>query len=258
MIALGGARTIRQIEGAASDRSATLPGSALLLYLRNSFQLHFRGSSMAVPAHSKTVRPQRRSQEERRRDTQNAILNAALEVLIEEGYEGFTTTRVAQTAGVSRGAQENYFRTKDELILAATRHALSQAAEHAQTLASSAVRSDEPVAKFLADSQSFFFSRKYLALLEIIVIARHRPMLARTNTPVVRKFREHLNAIWIDALCEAGYERKSAETFIKMTHYLLRGMALTSLWQPQTAEYRALLADWRHIGVSQLKLVRKA
>src|SRR6266516_3322234 len=77
----------------------------------------------------------------------------------------------------------------------------------------SAVRSDEPVLKFLADSQSFFFSRNYLALLEIIVIARHRPMLARTNTPVVRKFREHLNAIWIDALCEAGYERKSAETF---------------------------------------------
>lgn len=213
---------------------------------------------MAAPASSKTGRPQRRSQEHRRRDTQNAILKATLEVLIREGYEGFTTTRVAQTAGVSRGAQENYFRTKDELILAATRHALSQAAEHAQALASGAACSNEPVSKFLTDSQSFFFSRNYLALLEIIVAARHKPMLGQINTPVVRKFRHLLNAIWIDALCEAGYERKSVETFIKMTHYLLRGMALTSLWQPQTSEYRALLAEWRSIATGLLKLTKKA
>lgn len=213
---------------------------------------------MAAPTRLKTGRPQRRSQEKRRRDTQNAILNATHEVLTSEGYEGFTTTRVAQKAGVSRGAQENYFRTKDELILAATRHALSQAAEHAQALASGAARSNEPVDKFLADSQSFFFSRNYLALLEITVVARHRPMLARINTPVVRKFRHLLNAIWIDALCEAGYEQKGVETFIKMTHYLLRGMALTSLWQPQKSEYRAVLAEWRGMASGLLKLTQKA
>jgi len=211
---------------------------------------------MQIPV--KSSRPRRRSQEERRRGTQNAILNATLEVLIRDGYEGFTTTRVAQTAGVSRGAQENYFRTKDELILAATRYALAQAAEHAEILASGAARSDDPVTKFLADSQSFFFSNNYLALLEIIVAARHRPILARTNTPIVKEFRQLLNAIWIDALCKAGYERTSVETFIKMTHYLLRGMALTSLWHPQQSEYRALLSEWRRMGRSQLKLTRKA
>jgi AcrR family transcriptional regulator len=208
---------------------------------------------MAARAPKKPERPQRRSQEERRRETQNAILNATLEVLIRDGYEGFTTSRVAQTAGVSRGAQENYYRTKDELILAATQHALSQANEHAQALASGATHSKDPVTKFLADSESFFFGRNYLALLEIIVVARHRPVLSQTNTPVVRKFRNLLNAIWIDALCEAGYERAGVETFIKMTHYLLRGMALTSLWQPQKSEYRALLTEWRRMGANHLK-----
>lgn len=206
----------------------------------------------------KSSRLQRRTQEERRRDTQNAILKAALEVLITDGYDGFTTTRVARTAGVSRGAQENYFRTKDELILAATRHALSEATEHARALASGAARSKDPVTKFLTDSQSFFFSRNYLALLEIIVVARHNPTLARINTPVVREFRHLLNAIWIDALCEGGYERASIESFIKMTHYLLRGMALTSLWQPQTSEYRVLLAEWRRMGTHELKRARNA
>lgn len=213
---------------------------------------------MAAPTTAKPHRRQRRTQEERRRDTQSAILNAALEVLISDGYEGFTTPRVAQRAGVSRGAQENYFRTKDELILAATRHALSEAAAHAQALASSAARSDDPVSKFLADSESFFFSRNYLALLEIIVVARHKPMLARTNSPIVRKFRHLLNAIWIDALCEAGYERASVESFVKMTHYLLRGMVLTSLWNPQASEYREVLREWRRLGAHQLKLLQRS
>lgn len=174
---------------------------------------------------ARSSRPQRRSQEQRRRQTQDSVLEAALKVLLKDGYQGFTTTRVAKTAGVSRGAQENYFRTKDELIVAATRHALTQAAEHAQAIASGAARSTDPIEKFMIDSEAFFFSRNYLALLEIVVVARHNRTLARINTPIVRKFRHILNTMWIDALCKAGYEQASVESFIKMTHYLLRGMA---------------------------------
>jgi AcrR family transcriptional regulator len=211
---------------------------------------------MSALASAIKSRRKRRTQEERRRETQTAILNATLEVLISEGYEGFTVTRVAEQAGVSRGAQENYYRTKDELVLAATSHALEQAAKHAEELASSAARSDDPVVKFLADSQSFFFSKNYLALLEIIVVAHHKPALAQANSPMVQKFRHRLNSIWVDALCEAGYERAGSETFIKMTHYLLRGMALTSLWRPQPSEYRTLLQEWRGIGAALLKRVK--
>ena len=103
----------------------------------------------------------RRTQEQRRNQTQEAILKATLTVLIEEGYEKFTTTRVAKTAGVSRGAQENYFRTKNELIVAATRYALTRAAEHARSLAKRAPRYSDPIEQFLADSKSFFSARPF-------------------------------------------------------------------------------------------------
>ena len=76
---------------------------------------------MAKRPVTKTTRVPRRTQEQRRHDTRNAVLNAAMKILVEDGYEKFTTTRVAKAAGVSRGAQENYFRTKNELIVAATR-----------------------------------------------------------------------------------------------------------------------------------------
>lgn len=195
----------------------------------------------------------RRTQEERRRGTQEAVLKAAMTVLIEDGYEKFTTTRVAKTAGISRGAQENYFRTKNDLIVAATRYTLTRAADEARVLAARKARSADPIAAFLANSKSFCFSPTYLALMEMVTVARRNPELAKVNTPVVREFRNVLDTIWIDALCEAGYERESVESFVKATHYLLRGMAFASAWQSRRSEYPAILEDWHRIGMRELK-----
>lgn len=197
----------------------------------------------------------RRTQAQRRRQTQKAILQATMTVLIQDGYEKFTTTRVARTAGVSRGAQENYFRTKNELIVAATHYALTRAVAHARALAKRSPGSSDPIDKFLADSKSFFFSPTYQALTEIIAVARRNSDLAKINTPVVRQFREIINGIWIDALCEAGYERASVDAFIKTTHNILRGMALTSLYQPRRIELPKMLDACRRIAMRELKRV---
>jgi AcrR family transcriptional regulator len=62
----------------------------------------------------------RRTQEERRRATQAAVLASALEVLIDDGYAHFSATVVAARAGVSRGALERYFPTKNDLLVAVT------------------------------------------------------------------------------------------------------------------------------------------
>jgi AcrR family transcriptional regulator len=71
-----------------------------------------------LPKKPGSTRP-RRTQEERWRTTQQAILEAAIAVLVKEGYAGFSTITVARRAGVSRGAREYYFRTKYDLIAAA-------------------------------------------------------------------------------------------------------------------------------------------
>lgn len=204
------------------------------------------------PAAKVKSRP-RRTQAERRQTTRESVLKAAMTVLVEDGYDKFTTTRVAETAGISRGAQENYFRTKNELVVAATRYTLTKAAEQARALASRTGRSTDPVERFLADSKSFFFSPTFLALTEIVAVSRHDLKLAKVNTPVVREFRRIINSIWIDALCEAGYTRGSVEAFVKMTHYLFRGLALTSIYQMGRSDYPKVLDDWRRIAVSELR-----
>ncbi len=66
--------------------------------------------------------PKRRTQAERRAETRTALLDATIECLVRWGYAGTTTGRIAEIAGVSRGAQIPYFRTRDELLVAAVGH----------------------------------------------------------------------------------------------------------------------------------------
>jgi len=85
----------------------------------------------------------RRTQSQRRKETQEAVLSAAIKLLIDKGHGGFSSSRVAAMAGVSRGALEHYFPTKQDLLAAATRHAMREAVEHAGMLARRAVRSND-------------------------------------------------------------------------------------------------------------------
>src|ERR1700753_576867 len=54
--------------------------------------------------------------------TRRRLLDAAVEELLEHGDVGLTTPGVARRAGVSRGAQQNYFPHKVTLVAEAVRH----------------------------------------------------------------------------------------------------------------------------------------
>jgi AcrR family transcriptional regulator len=68
------------------------------------------------------VRRRPRTQAERRAETRAALLDATIECLVTYGYAQTTTGRIADLAGVSRGAQIPYFRTRAELVGAAVAH----------------------------------------------------------------------------------------------------------------------------------------
>jgi AcrR family transcriptional regulator len=61
----------------------------------------------------------RRTQAERSTATRGALLDAVIDCLVEEGYAGTTTSRVAERAGLSRGAHLHHFQTRAALVAAA-------------------------------------------------------------------------------------------------------------------------------------------
>ncbi|MFG2290907.1 TetR/AcrR family transcriptional regulator [Streptomyces sp. NPDC048595] len=61
-------------------------------------------------------------QQERSRATRLKLLEAAVSCLAERGWSGSTVSVVAERAGVSRGAAQHHFRTREDLFTAAVEH----------------------------------------------------------------------------------------------------------------------------------------
>src|SRR5712675_230963 len=64
----------------------------------------------------------RRTQAERRAATRTALLDAAIDCLVAEGYANTTTRRIAERAGLTPGALQHHFVSKAELLGQAIRH----------------------------------------------------------------------------------------------------------------------------------------
>jgi AcrR family transcriptional regulator len=197
---------------------------------------------------ARTTRRPRKTQALRRQETQERILAATLDILSREGHTRFTTTHVAARAGVSRGAQENYYPTKAALLAAATAYAMDRATEHAVASAAAAGLSADAVQAFLDDASSFFLSRTYVAMEELALAGRDNPALSKIHKNAFVRFRRAHNKIWIDSLVRAGYGREQARSFVEMTIYFLRGLALTALILPERQHTRDLLSRWRVMG----------
>lgn len=74
---------------------------------------------------ARSAAPRKLPRQQRSRATVDAVLDAAAQILVSEGYEGFNTNRVAERAGVSIGSLYQYFPNKAALLTALRqRHAL--------------------------------------------------------------------------------------------------------------------------------------
>ncbi len=194
----------------------------------------------------------RRTQEQRRTDTKKRVLVAALDVLVEVGYARFSTTRVASKAGVSRGAQENYYRTRTELLAAATAYAMDNAAERTAVAAARANTSSDPLRAFLDEEKEFFLSQTYAAMVELALAGRDDPALEAIHRHAFVKFGRIRNQRWTEALIAAGYHEPAVRNFVELTVYLMRGLAMTRLILPQKPA-TDLVERWQSLASAVLK-----
>ena len=130
--------------------------------------------------------------------TRQALLDAALESLVERGYAATTTIETARRAGVSRGAQLHHFPTRAELLAAAVEHLLDRRlAEFRATLADV-----DPGADLLHGVidllWSMFQGPAYPAWAELWIAARTDPDLAATVVAMDERFTQESRAMFLE------------------------------------------------------------
>src|SRR5436190_3384370 len=69
-------------------------------------------------AHKLRTSPRKQPLQKRSHETVDAILAATAQVLVRHGYEGASTNRIAEAAGVSVGSLYQYFPSKEAFVLA--------------------------------------------------------------------------------------------------------------------------------------------
>lgn len=67
--------------------------------------------------------------ERKKRKTRQLLIDATLELIVEKGIDHFTVQDVSESADVALATLYNYFKSKEELILEATKLFLSQLAD---------------------------------------------------------------------------------------------------------------------------------
>src|SRR3954469_17940717 len=128
---------------------------------------------MSVPARI------RRTQDERSSAMRGRLLDATVDCLVEFGYAGTTVTRIADRAGVTRGAQVHHYRTKDDLVMAAVTHLAGQSAEFGWSQIAGIADADDPVGELLDVLWEMHKGPTFTATVELWVAARTDDELRR-------------------------------------------------------------------------------
>jgi AcrR family transcriptional regulator len=168
--------------------------------------------------------------QERAVATRAALLDAALDCLVERGYAATTTIEVARRAGVSRGAELHHFSSKAELLTAAVGHLLERrTAEFREAFAEAApgaVRVDAAIDLLW----SMFQGPTFVAWVELWLAARTDPELRTAVVAVDQRFRSESAAIFSEIFPPDAHAHPWFHQLgLAFTYALMDGMALRRL-----------------------------
>jgi AcrR family transcriptional regulator len=175
----------------------------------------------------------RRTQAERSAATQTRVLEAALEVLLERGYSGLTTTRVAERAGVSRGAQLHQYPTKEALVVAAVDHLTRCWGDELRRQATALPSGGDRLLRVHELLWSVLSSSLFYSALDLWVAGRTDPVLRETLLPFERTFIRGTRALVAEMYGPELAARPRARDAIDIVLHTMRGAALALLLRPE-------------------------
>jgi AcrR family transcriptional regulator len=203
-----------------------------------------------------------RTQQQRREETRRALLDAAVESLIEVGFARTTTLEVQRRAAVSRGALLHHFPSKAELLVAAVDHLAEMRAKEMKAFASqlppdpsrldAAGGAGEPAPGGDARSDAVLgllwqcFSGTFFKVsMELRTAARTDPELRRVLTVAERQLRDRIVAQSRTLFGRAVAEHPGLERALDLTLQLMIGAAMTSVLHGETSRLDELIDDWK-------------
>ena len=174
------------------------------------------------------------------------LLEATVELLVERGFAGTSTTLVSERAGVSRGAQLHHFPTKNDLVVAAVEHLTElRGLELEQSLGRlpHGEGRTRAVVRVLGDH---FSSPVFTAALELWVAARTDEQLLAAVAPLELRIGRETHRLTVEAL-GADESRPGVRGLVQATLDLVRGLGLADTITDDARRRARVLDQWASV-----------
>lgn len=185
----------------------------------------------------------REPQQDRSRATRRRLLEAAVRCLAEHGWTGTTVAVVAESAGVSRGAAQHHFPTREDLVTAAVAHMTEVRTEeirrHVAQLPQGSGRT-EAVVEVLV---SLYTGTVFRAALQLWVAASGDEALREQIAPVEAEIGREAHALALELLGVDEATPGVRET-VQATLDMARGLGLANLLTDDSRRRRKIVQQW--------------
>lgn len=185
-------------------------------------------------------------QQERSRATRQRLLDAAVDSLAESGWAGSTVAVIASRAGVSRGATQHHFPTRESLITAALEYtAAERLAEIRQDLAqlpSGSARTGAVVQRLVGVYTSTLFK----AALQVWAVAASEPALRELIVPLEARIAREAHAAAVELL-EVDESSPGVREAVQGMLDLARGLGLADVLTDDSGRRQRVIAYWSDV-----------
>ena len=189
-------------------------------------------------------------QKEKSDRARNAICSAAIQSLIEFGYSETSLNRIARLAGLSKGALQHHYASKEDLIAETANVLLSQSFTLLPTR-----RPLKTVEQTLMYSwKRFVRAPAYRALLEIFIAVRTDEDLRHRISSSLGDWRERLDRQAIDAFESVEGDGREVVLLLNMTRAFMRGLLIEEVYGVSEQRMQRALEKWISLVAPLLKL----
>jgi AcrR family transcriptional regulator len=174
--------------------------------------------------------------------TRDQILDAAIHCIVELGYSGTTTTRIAEKAGMSRGAMLHHFPSRMDVIRAAVDYLHGKRLRAFRRSITNIPAGVDRVKMAVEGYWGHVTHPMFVAFFELSVAARSDPDLADILRPAQRAFDEEWYRTAQEVFPEWQSDRHAFDLALNLSQYLLEGMAIGYLTHARNYDPAPLLA----------------
>jgi AcrR family transcriptional regulator len=184
----------------------------------------------------------REPRQDRSRATRARLLEAAISCLAELGWSATTMSVVAEHAGVSRGAAQHHFPTREALFTAALEHVTAErGAQLRRELAERRTELDTlALVELVFDLYTGTFFR---AALVLWVAAAAEPQLREQIVPLEARIGREVHRTVLDLL-GVDEQRDGVRATVQAMLDLARGLGLANLLSDDSTRRRGIARQW--------------